>query len=80
MLHNENNKTRMEKTQQLKGILTDLDNKELTKHQAHFLICDLFSVSITEGKLCEICECNDATLITEHCQNCDEYIINGEHN
>ena len=43
-------------------------------------LCVLFSVSITEGKLCEICECNDATLITEHCQNCDEYIINGEHN
>lgn len=37
-------------------------------------------VSITEGKLCEICGCNDATTITEHCQTCDEYIINGDHN
>jgi len=35
----------MEKTEQLKSILTDLDNKELTKHQAHDLICVLFSVS-----------------------------------
>jgi len=37
-------------------------------------------VSITEGKLCEICGCNDATITTEHCQTCDEYIIYGEHN
>jgi hypothetical protein len=35
----------MEKTEQLKSILTDLDNRELTKHQAHDLICVLFSVS-----------------------------------
>ena len=35
----------MEKIEQLKSILTDLDNKELTKHQAHDLICVLFSVS-----------------------------------
>jgi hypothetical protein len=34
----------MEKTEQLKSILTDLDNRELTKHQAHDLICVLFSV------------------------------------
>lgn len=39
------NKTRMENTEQLKSILTDLDNRELTKHQAHDLICVLFSVS-----------------------------------
>ena len=31
----------MEKTEQLKSILTELDNKELTKHQAHDLICVL---------------------------------------
>ena len=34
----------MEKTEQLKSILTDLDNREITKHQAHDLICVLFSV------------------------------------
>ena len=35
----------MKKTEQLKGILTDLDNKKITKHQAHELICVLFEVS-----------------------------------
>ena len=48
---NENNKTRMEKTEQLKSILTDLDNRELTKHQAHDLICVLFSVVVPKGTL-----------------------------
>jgi len=66
--------------EQLKSILTDLDNRELTKHQAHDLICVLFSVSNNEGKLCEICNENEAKLITKHCHNCDTYIINGEHN
>lgn len=37
-------------------------------------------VSITEGKLCEICEENEAKVITEHCHSCDQYIINGERN
>jgi predicted transcriptional regulator len=50
---NENNKTRMEKTEQLKSILTDLDNRELTKHQAHDLICVLFSVVVPKGTLCD---------------------------
>jgi len=50
--HNENNKTSMEKTEQLKSILTDLDNRELTKHQAHDLICVLFSIVVPKGTLC----------------------------
>lgn len=33
------------KSESLKSILTDLDNKELTKHQAHELICTLLDVS-----------------------------------
>ena len=52
MFGNGNNKTRMEKTEQLKSILTDLDNRELTKHQAHDLICVLFSVVVPKGTLC----------------------------
>ena len=57
MAYNENNKTRMEKTEQLKSILTDLDNRELTKHQAHDLICVLFSVVGQSEQL--ICSCDN---------------------
>lgn len=37
----------METKEQLKSILTDLENKELTKHQAYELILILFNVSVS---------------------------------
>jgi hypothetical protein len=65
----------MEKTEQLKSILTDLDNRELTKHQAHDLICVLFSVSKSF-----YCECDEPLEIqyevglTIYCENCGKNV------
>ncbi len=41
--------------------------------------CGISPVSVTEGKLCDICEENKACTITRACRSCDEYITNGEH-
>lgn len=43
-------------------------------------LLDLYSVSITEGESCEICNENQAKVIYKTCYACEEYIINGEHN
>lgn len=37
----------MDELEQLKSILSDLENKEITKHQAHHLICILFNQNHT---------------------------------
>ena len=75
--YNENNKTRMEKTEQLKSILTDLDNRELTKHQAHDLICVLFSVVgqseqlKPNGSYYTECKCGNMVHARDkNCKNC----------
>ena len=61
----------MEKTEQLKSILTDLDNKELTKHQAHNLICVLFSVV---GQSEQLCTCKNPKIndMRWSCDKCDK--------
>ena len=62
----------MEKTEQLKSILTDLDNRELTKHQAHDLICVLFSVVWQSEQLCEGLHSTD---FNGKCFKCGEQVF-----
>ncbi len=40
---------------QLQSILTDLENKAITKHQAYDLILVLFDVSVELPELCSQC-------------------------
>ncbi len=51
---------------QLQSILTDLDNKAITKHQAYDLILVLFDVSVA---VCPKCKTKDTEVICCTCGN-----------
>ena len=64
---------------QLQSILTDLDNKEITKHQAYDLILVLFDVSesvepVREGTVCDTCSAFpfDKRGETPLCKTCED--------
>jgi hypothetical protein len=70
----------MEKTEQLKSILTDLDNRELTKHQAHELICILFNVgNCADDKLTQCMIGRDAECNHQKCPITEKDMENGKY-
>lgn len=62
--------------EQLQSILTDLDNKAITKHQAYDLILVLFDVVGRSEQL--VCEHPDEAIIrdkpTDYCMACNRNI------
>ena len=57
--------------EQLQSILTDLDNKAITKHQAYDLILVLFDVSKrSEQLMCEDCNQHEKMVGWKICDEC----------
>lgn len=59
--------------EQLQSILTDLENKEITKHQAYDLILVLFDVSKNEVAVCcPKCKYYDSKY-DRYCDDCTKF-------
>jgi len=56
--------------EQLQSILTDLDNKAITKDRAYDLILFLFDVSSNKVVICPLCDGRDEYIKTETGYKC----------